>query len=287
MQPTAHALITEKLGFDVECYDESVPCQVYNLIGDSGQKIGFASFVEKMAQMLIDGGTCLYTRHELKSIDQETANGSKKLTFANGVKATADTMILNVPQRPLQQIMRKSNLPLTEAETRTIVDGFHSVQTEIATKFYLYYSNAWWLDLGLSCGEFSSPGDARQMLIQGRYHDGHVKCTDEHGCHGFLLADYVHDFSGDQSQFFRRYQRDRPEPVTMITNTDTEGAMLLQHAHDRLQQYHIYEAQNVSYTRFEAERLFRNQEPPEFGVLATWNIGVSNFVSWCSIEAMY
>jgi dipeptidyl aminopeptidase/acylaminoacyl peptidase len=135
--------------------------------------------------------------------------------------------------------------------------------------------------LGMTSGDFSSPGDARTMMLQGRYHDGHVKCTDDGSCHGFLLADYVHDFSGDVSQFFRRYQRDRPEPVTIISNTDTEGAMLLEHAHARLANYHIYEAQNVSYTGFEAERLFRYTDPPEFAVLATWNIGVSSLLYIC------
>lgn len=110
-------------------------------------------------------------------------------------------------------------------------------------------------------------------LVTG-YHDGHVKCSDE-GCYGFLLADYVHDFAGDQSQFFRRYQRDRPEPVTIISNTDAEGAALLNHAHARLAEFHLYENQNASYTGFEAETAFRNADPPEFAVMATWNIGVS------------
>ncbi|KAL3930064.1 MAG: hypothetical protein SGBAC_011930 [Bacillariaceae sp.] len=271
--PTLHALVTEKLGFDVECYDEEVPCQVYNIIGESGQKIGFASFVEKMMGILIDDGACFYSRHELVSIEAESAESEsiKKLSFANGVKATAEQVILNVPQHPLLKIMRKSDLPLTETESLAITDSLHSVQTEIAAKVYLYYENAWWLDLGLSSGEFASPGDARTMMLQGRYHDGHVKCTDE-GCHGFLLADYVHDFSGDASQFFRRYQRDRPEPVTIISSTDTEGALFLEHAHSRISNYHIYEAQNVSYTGFQAQQTFRNAPPPEFAVLATWNV---------------
>lgn len=226
--------------------------------------------------ILIDDGACFYSRHELVSIEAESAESEsiKKLSFANGVKATAEQVILNVPQHPLLKIMRKSDLPLTETESLAITDSLHSVQTEIAAKVYLYYENAWWLDLGLSSGEFASPGDARTMMLQGRYHDGHVKCTDE-GCHGFLLADYVHDFSGDASQFFRRYQRDRPEPVTIISSTDTEGALFLEHAHSRISNYHIYEAQNVSYTGFQAQQTFRNAPPPEFAVLATWNVAVS------------
>jgi hypothetical protein len=93
------------------------------------------------------------------------------------------------------------------------------------------------------------------------------------------LSNYAHDFAGEGAQYFRRYQRDRPEPVTIISNTDTEGAQFLNHAHARLVEYHLYENQNASYTGFEAETVFRAADPPEFAVLATWNIGVS-FISF-------
>lgn len=192
----------------MECYEDEDPCLKYNIVGDTGEKIGFASFVEKMMEILIDEGACLFTRHELFSVEADSADGEKKLNFANGVHGTAEQVIMNVPQRPLLKIMRKSDLPLTDEQEEEILDSLHSVQTEIGTKLYLYYEDAWWYNLGLTNGEFALSGDARNMLLQGRYHDGHVKCTND-GCHGFLLADYVHDFSGDQSQFFRRYQRGR------------------------------------------------------------------------------
>lgn len=114
-----------------------------------------------------------------------------------------------------------------------------------------------------------------------------MKCNDD-GCHGFLLADYVHDFAGDQAQYFRRYQRDRPEPVTIISNTDIEGAQFLNHAHARLVEYHLYENQNASYTGFEAETVFRKADPPEFAVLATWNIGVSLSIQsfFCALSSV-
>ena len=157
-------------------------------------------------------------------------------------------------------------------EERELYDAAHSVQTEVVTKLYLYYEVAWWLKLGLDNGDFEFPGDAQNMLLQGRYHDGHIEC-DGSKCYGFLLAVYAHDFSGNKAQFFRRYQRDRPEPVTIISNTDTEGASFLGHAHDRLRQYHLYEAVNASYTGFEAQQIFDRASDPTFAVLATWNIG--------------
>ena len=140
--------------------------------------------------------------------------------------------------------------------------------------FFSFFADAWWYKLGLTNGDFELAGDARTMLLQGRYHDGHVKC-DESGtkCHGFLLAVYAHDFAGNKAQFFRRYQKDRPEPVTIISNTDIEGTEFLKHAHERLEEYHMYETTNNTYTGFQASQIFRNAKPPEFAVLATWNIG--------------
>jgi hypothetical protein len=90
-------------------------------------------------------------------------------------------------------------------------------------------------------------------------------------CHGFLLAVYVNDLSGNKAQFFRRYQRERPDPVSIISNTDLEGAEFLKHAHGRLEQFHLYENPNATYTGSEALTVFGETSPPTFAVLSTWN----------------
>jgi hypothetical protein len=108
--------------------------------------------------------------------------------------------------------------------------------------------------------------------------DGHVDCDDPEDpntCHGFLLAVYANDNSGNKAQYFRRYQRERPEPVTIISNTDLEGRQFLQHAHDRLVEYHLYEKTDGNYTGFEASKIFDETSPPEFAVLSTWNGAVT------------
>ena len=88
---------------------------------------------------------------------------------------------------------------------------------------------------------------------------------------GFLLAVYANDLSGNKAQYFRRYQRDRPEPVTIMSNSDLEGAQFLRHAHDRSEQFHLYENVGANYTGSEALQAFMGVQPPEFGVLSTWN----------------
>lgn len=111
--------------------------------------------------------------------------------------------------------------------------------------------------------------------------DGHVECDDENDpdtCHGFLLAVYANDLSGNKAQFFRRYQRVRPEPVTFIAPSDLEGKALLEHAHSRLIDFHLYENTDAPYSGFEAQRVLSSVEPPEFGILSTWNIAIPWYV---------
>jgi hypothetical protein len=128
--------------------------------------------------------------------------------------------------------------------------------------------------LGLRNGNFAADGDATKMLLKGRYHDGHVKCTDDADpstCHGFLQAVYAHDFSGEANMFFRRFQSDRPTPVTMISNATVEGAMFLEKAHESLTEYHKYAANANGYTYADAVQKVEKSSKPYFAVLATWS----------------
>jgi Hint-domain len=88
------------------------------------------------------------------------------------------------------------------------------------------------------------------------------------------LAVYVNDLSGNKAQFFRRYQRERPEPVSIISNTDLEGAQLLEHAHSRLEEFHLYNNPNATYTGSQAQTVFSETSPPVFAVLSTWNTDI-------------
>ena len=107
--------------------------------------------------------------------------------------------------------------------------------------------------------------------------DGQVQCDDENDidtCHGFLLAVYANDLSGNKAQYFRRFQRERPEPVTIISDKDMEGAEFLQHAHDQLMHYHLYDKIDAPYTGFEASQILSDAPPPTFATLSTWNTAI-------------
>jgi hypothetical protein len=173
----------------MDCYDTNdVPCQKYNIVDKNGKKAGFATFVEEMARRLIDAGAHWYPYHELDSIAKVPAVAdpnlgdadvqlfdvplNTELYFSNGAKATATfTTILNMPQRPLLNVLRNSDLDTSVVDEETL-DALHSVQTVIASKLYLYYprGQVFWRKLGLNTGDFERDGDARNMLLAGRYH---------------------------------------------------------------------------------------------------------------------
>ena len=177
----------------MECYDETEdPCLRFNIVDEEGNKSGFATFVEMMMQSLSDRNACFYPYHELTTVAKpgETVAESRnsdgmsttELHFANGAKATATmTTILNMPQRPLLNVIRNSNLASVDAST---LDAMHSVQTVIATKLYLYYPRGqlYWRKLGLLSGDFEMDGDARNMLLAGRFH----------GTFSTLLSNFSH-----------------------------------------------------------------------------------------------
>lgn len=85
---------------------------------------------------------------------------------------------------------------------------------------------------------------------------------------------YANDLSGNKAQYFRRFQRERPEPVTFIDNKDLEGREFLRHAHQRLLDYHLQEETDTELTGFQIDQLFRDIELPTFAVLSTWNTAV-------------
>ena len=129
------------------------------------------------------------------------------------------------------------------------------------------------------------------MVLKGRYHDGDVKCdSDGKNCHGFLQATYAHDYAGFTSMYLRRYQNDRDSPATIIGNADAEGAAFLQHAHDRVVHYHKYVGGGLDdrYTPFQVRNLEKDTSPPEFAVVASWNIATpgagAGWHSWTNLD---
>ena len=283
--PVTHALIRDKLGLPVACYDENeVPCQKFNIMDATGGQRGFTTFVEEMMTINANSGVRFFPQHQLLSITRSTSAATATLYFAGGKRATiTGPVVLNVPQRPLLEIVRASSLPAGVVDTAAY-EAMHAVQSEVVTKLYLYYRVAWWRHLGLVSGDFDVPGDAQTMRLKGRYHDGDFRCDPAKAgqydaCHGFLLTVYAHDYSGEEAIFFRRFQENRADPVTIISNTTVEGRLFLQKAHDRLKDYHKTATSLPAGAAAPYQITQVMDAPwnvaPEFGVLATWNIATA------------
>ena len=162
--PVTHALIVDKLGLPTGCYDEmEVPCEKYNIMDANRAQLGFTTFVETMMTTVADAGARFFPQHKLVSITRSAATSAATLNFENGATATVSgSVVLNMAQRPLLEVVRASSLPSGVVGTLQY-RAMHSVQSEIVTKLYLYYRKAWWRHLGLVSGDFTMDGDAQNM----------------------------------------------------------------------------------------------------------------------------
>lgn len=157
---------------------------MFNIVDSNGNKGGFATMPEKLMERVMKHGARWFPNSELISINKTMAGSPSHLTFKSGITSIAKEVILNMPQRPLISVIRKSTLP-PGAVNANLFSALHAVQTEIVTKLYMHYSDAWWRKLNLTVGSFDQTGDTQNMLLEGRYHDGHVNCDKTTGaCQG-------------------------------------------------------------------------------------------------------
>ena len=93
--------VAEMLKLKLRCYEKEEPCKKYNIVDEKGEMAGYATFVEKMLQQLVEGGASYFPQHALRAIAKQRPDDTSILNFDNGASAKADVVILNVPQRPL------------------------------------------------------------------------------------------------------------------------------------------------------------------------------------------
>jgi len=130
----------------------------------------------------------------------------------------------------------------------------------LAAKYYLVYHDAWWFTkLKKVFGCFSSYESIPP--INGRYHDGPIKCSDTGECKGALLVTYT--FNASAVDYYSTYRVNDADPLTVLNPGDDIFGKLLTDTHTALMNYHLDEFQQ------------RGIDPativkPELGVIATW-----------------
>lgn len=244
-----------------------------------------------MAQQATLAGVQIHFNHHVSNIQQSSPTGLKILTMkvknddGSVTECTAtitNELILNLPMRPTLSLLRESELPPHQSSSpasswEETWRNLLACHTNYAVKLYLCYPRAWWIEnLGREEGSFSygSLESKTTPHLAGRYHDGPVVCpegqqsTAADRCDGCLLVHYTSFQDFDESgAYYRQFQADREEPVTIITNETVEGAIFLSDVHDSTMSVNGHTS------------LAGTIDPPPQAVLATWNMASPGFGS--------
>ncbi|GAB0494669.1 hypothetical protein MMPV_005965 [Pyropia vietnamensis] len=157
--------------------------------GAARKRAGMASIIHKMVDAARAAGVRIYMDHRAVAVRRK---GRRRVIveFANGGKTKSRRVFLNMGKADLLALGAASE-PMASAseDVRRRVDASFPLG---ASKTYCFWPSAWWLsDLRLSAGRGKSDDPA---IVQPRYHDGPVQCTDPANaatCRGGLLVSYA------------------------------------------------------------------------------------------------
>eukprot|EP00928_Gymnodinium_smaydae_P015894 TRINITY_DN15908_c0_g1_i1.p1 TRINITY_DN15908_c0_g1~~TRINITY_DN15908_c0_g1_i1.p1 ORF type:complete len:468 (-),score=45.50 TRINITY_DN15908_c0_g1_i1:57-1460(-) len=231
--PLTAAVIKNALGLPVAEYEPgNANSTMLKIVDRQGFNAGYHTFVEQLANVTISRGVQMIYSATLHSI-APLANGDFLIFFEDGRRVQTSALLLNLPQLPLLRILQQSG-PLLQA------DGYPDVlQAPLpvdGAKLYVHYRDAWWRNyLNLTHGQFSASGALKKMHpLQGRYHDGDVRCSNG-WCRGFLEVAYVYS---DDARFFLPQQLSSDPPYSLLHASDAAGAFFLEKMHAALCAYH-------------------------------------------------
>lgn len=176
--------------------------------GASRKRAGMASIVNKLIDEARAAGVRVYTNHRAVSVRYD--DGDVIVNFSNGGQTEANRVFLNMGKADLLALGAASE-PMASASE----DARRRVDTTFplgASKTYCFWPSAWWLsDLRLSTGRGKADNPA---IVQPRYHDGPVQCTDPADvstCRGGLLVSYAFgDDTGAKSGMWAASYADAP-----------------------------------------------------------------------------
>lgn len=298
---TAH-LITDALKLASKRYnpaDGQYDSKLRKLVDGEGHDTGYLSFVETMlaqaaaaaGEKASTGGFRFLPWHELVSIEVQEKGQPIGLRFANGVQASCDRVVLNVPQRPLLRLLGASPSLLPAGSAWPSVLAAPTAYPLV--KLYLYYEDAWWINtLGLRSGHFNNSfawADptlnpmakddcilSRQspLPVQGSYHDGDVRCDGPGGaCRGFLQTAYMGDLQAVRA--YETFHLSGNDSVVGLDPQRPDHAYLMESLHHALIALHAAPLAAANATaRVAALR-------PTAGVLSIWSQRVAGLEAGC------
>jgi len=197
----------------------------------------------------------------------------------------AGAVLLNVPQRPLLQIIRQSGPPFSSSYSPPL----YAPASFGIMKLYVYYEDAWWRnDLGLHAGMFNNTNFTAPKShvihmheippqspapLQGQYHDGDVRCDGPGGkCRGYLQAFYS---GGAPMDFYTPFHSWDGDAVVHLDPASAEHKELLRQIHNSLVELHAPALKAANAMEKVAS------QAPVSGVLSMWTEGVTGIHSGC------
>jgi len=255
-------LVWDALKLPTACYDYncSAQCQGSNcyVIKDAyGNNAGYATPVETMLGQIEDEGQGqqVFFGKQLSGIFAASGPRQVSLVFTDKTKVTADKVLLNVPSTALEHL-DKSSVIFTNSSQK-VQKNLGKVAHYPAAKVYAHYEDAWWSSkLGFMEGYITS--NTSVIPLNGRYHDGPMKCVIGHtpagdpvysgqkvafgNCSGALEVFY--NFG---SRFFQQFMTNPLKPLTVFSgNHSTKGAKFIDDLHSSLMDYHAHAFRNRS-----------------------------------------
>jgi len=255
------------------------------------------TLVEKMLELAeASGAEVRYTAKVIGLASIAENGGPLTLRLQTGEEVLADAVLLNLPQGPAVELLRRSSGAFASIFPRPLYDP---VSFPIM-KLYVHYDDAWWRnDLGLVAGAFHNTEPEPKVPsshvsgvpmelpapLQGQYHDGDVRCDLPGGkCRGYLQAYYGGDNAQDPmgidgaikfySPFLDPVSKDS---VEQIGNSEAHHRALLGYLHAALLSLHKSALDAVNATaKVKAMR-------PTGAVISVWSRGVQGINAGCHI----
>lgn len=263
-----------------------VGCDEYNLskvVDVHGNNAGMTTFVDAMAA---SAGKAVHFFLNAEVVQLKKAGESFDVVVANGTAVTVRSLILAMAQPPLVKLLHSSPQVVTEAtRVPSVMNSYralHRVRASPAVKVYVLYEDAWWVnDLNLTSGSFNNSAAPHEQTsgtavpqfppLQGRYHDGDVRCDSQGKCRGFLETMYA--FDDVSVAFYRPYRAGGGQPFTVLgaDPQDVAGADLLDSIHEELVRFHSEALGDKG--ALERVRALR----PSLAVLSIWDEAAAGF----------
>jgi len=264
---------------------------MHKIVDAQGHDAGYLTVVETMLANATAYGAKV--RYHTRVAGIATGDGGAvTVRLAGGGEVSAGSVLLNLPQGPLLQLLRASTAPFSTGVPRPL---YAPVSFSIM-KLYIHYDDAWWVnDLNLTAGPFQNTEpagiDERSMYrgippqkpaaLEGQYHDGDVRCDGPGGkCRGYIQAFYGNDQvpNGIQGaiKFYSVYHAAvTNDSVLRLDPSQPEHRMLLEDIHEALVELHRPALDSAGVTARVASTL------PTGGVLSIWSQGTDGINAGC------